>query len=88
MLLSAICSKHRQIIIEFNDKELNDKWQGFKHEFQFHFLDLIPLIRDECLNDSIKQLIQDASMKQKEKEFESFWKNSYLSIVNKKETDL
>jgi hypothetical protein len=59
MKLSEICAKHRPIITESDDKEISEKWDKFKGEFQFHFLHFATLARLDCLSDPINKIVED-----------------------------
>jgi hypothetical protein len=63
MALSAICSKHRRLVTEAPEEELDEKWMDFKQEFQFHFLTLITLTRNDCMGEAIDRFIEDAKIK-------------------------
>jgi hypothetical protein len=61
--LSAVCAKHRLPVTEAPGEELNKKWLDFKHEFQFHFLTLVTLARNDCMGEAIDRFIEDAKIK-------------------------
>ena len=75
MKLSGICAKHRPLIAQSPEDEQSAKWQDFKYEFQFHFLDLCTLMRSDCMGEAIDKLIEDAKTRRYVKLLDGYPRN-------------
>jgi hypothetical protein len=55
MKLSEVCGRNRPGIEAEDTPEL---WKKFKHEFQFWFMEILPLVRKDCMSAAIDQFIK------------------------------
>lgn len=63
MKLSGICADYREKIITASPEEVYKEWNFFKQEFQFYFLDMLPLIRSDCMANAIDRFVLDSETK-------------------------
>jgi hypothetical protein len=58
--LSEACAKHRPLIVEAVDNEVEEKWRSFTFDFKMPLFDILYLIRSDCMGDPIDSLVEDA----------------------------
>ncbi|MDR2186392.1 MAG: hypothetical protein LBO80_12115 [Treponema sp.] len=61
MKLSAVCAKHRPLVLEASGETIDRQWTAFKWAFQFDFLVMAPLLRSDCMGPALDRFITDAN---------------------------